>query len=87
MRDKYLYMKSKNNKPLRCILVGNEYKFYYCDYADSLANKKVIQPKNHLIDKSVQTILIFDNISFKGLYLMINMFHVMNLPFASIVVH
>ena len=42
MRDKYLYMKSKNNKSLKCMLVDNEYKFYYCDYSDPLANKKVI---------------------------------------------
>ena len=69
MRDKYLYMKTKNNKSLKCMLVDNEYKFYYCDYSDPLANKKVIRPKIHLIDNSVQTILIFDNFAFRGLYL------------------
>ena len=69
MRDKYLYMKPKNIKSLKCMLVDNEYKFYYSDYSDPLANKKVIRPKIHLIDKSVQTILIFDNFAFKGLYL------------------
>lgn len=69
MRDKYLYMKSENNKSLKCMLVDNEYKFYYCDYSDPLANKKVIRPKIHLIDNSVQTILIFDNFAFRGLYL------------------
>ncbi len=34
-----------------------------------LANKKLIRLKNHLIDKSVQTILVFGNFAFKGLYL------------------
>ena len=66
MRDKYLYMKPKNIKSLKCMLVDNEYKFYYSDYSDPLANKKVIRPKIHLIDKSVQTILIFDNFAFFG---------------------
>ena len=31
MRDKYLYMKPKNIKSLKCMLVDNEYKFYYSD--------------------------------------------------------
>ena len=62
-------MKTENELSLKCTLVDNEYKFYYCDGSDPLKNKKVIRPKIHRIDKTVQTIFVFEDYAIKGLYL------------------
>lgn len=62
-------MKEKNNLPLVCILVNEQYKFYYSDGGDPLKDKKVIRPKLPVSDKSVQTYFIFGDFAFEGIYL------------------
>lgn len=61
-------MNPKNIKSLICKLFGNEYKFFYSDYSDPLANMKVIKPKFHRIDNTVQSFLIFGDFALEGLY-------------------
>ena len=68
MRDIYISMNSENIQSLICKLFGNEYKFYYSDGSDPLANMKVIKPKFHRSDNSVQSFLIFGDFALEGLY-------------------
>ena len=64
-------MKTENEVSLKCTLVDNKYKFYYCDGSDPLKNKKVIRPKIHRINKTVQTIFVFEDYAIKAYILMI----------------
>lgn len=69
MKEKYLYMKSKNKSLSYCKLVGEQYIFFYGGDGNILEHMEVVRCNSCHYDRSVQTYFILGNFAFEGLYL------------------
>lgn len=61
-------MQSKNNAFPYCILVEDQYIFYYANFPEMLKSEKTLKTRTCSIDKSKQSYLLFEDIPYEGIY-------------------